>query len=121
MEKLLQMAKKVSDQAEVYSQESSSNSVSFENAKLHDIESDFSAGIALRIIKDGKLGFAYTRNLNNREELISHALHSLKGKVAADYQLPSYQKLPKFDTYDKNIGCKGPGLPRACSDGERCC
>ncbi|MCD4817845.1 MAG: TldD/PmbA family protein [Candidatus Cloacimonetes bacterium] len=103
MEKLLEMAKKVSDQAEVYSQESSSNSVSFENAKLHDIESDFSAGIALRIIKDGKLGFAYTRNLNNREELITNALHSLKGKVAADYQLPSYQKLPQIDTYDKNI------------------
>ncbi len=103
MEKLLEMAAKVSDQAEVYSQESSSNSVSFENAKLHDIESDFSAGIALRIIKDCKLGFAYTRNLNCREELISNALHSLKGKVAADYQLPSYRKLPTLDTYDKSI------------------
>ena len=103
MEKLLEMAKKVSDQAEIYSQESHSNSVSFENAKLHDIESDFSAGIALRIIKNGKLGFAYTRNLNSREELISNALHSLKGKVAADFQLPSYQKLPAVDTYDKSI------------------
>lgn len=103
MEKLLEMAKKVSDQAEVYSYESSSNSVSFENAKLHDIESDFSAGIALRIIKNGKLGFAYTCNLNNREDLITHVLHSLKGKVAADFQLPSFQELPKIDTYDENI------------------
>ena len=103
MEKLLEMAKKVSDQAEVYSYKSSSNSVSYQNAKLHDIESDFAAGIALRIIKDGKLGFAYTSNLNSREDLISHALHSLKGKVSADFQLPSYQELPKIDTYDENI------------------
>ena len=60
MEQLLEMAKKVCDQAEVYVVERSSSSVSFENAKLHDIDSKIQSGLSLRIIKDGKLGFAYT-------------------------------------------------------------
>ncbi|GAG39531.1 unnamed protein product, partial [marine sediment metagenome] len=41
MEKLLEMAKKVCDKAEVYSIDYTYNPVTFEDAKLHDIESKF--------------------------------------------------------------------------------
>jgi len=103
MEKLLEMARKLSDQAEVFCEEGHSNAVSFENSKLHDIESDITASYTLRIIKNGKLGFAYTRNLDDIEEFISHAIHSLKGEVSAEYQLPSFKKLPEINTYDGSI------------------
>ena len=82
MEKLLEMAKKLSDQAEVYSRESTYNSVSFQDSKLHDLDSVFQSGVSLRIIKDGKLGFAYTRNLIDRQELLDNALTSLKESVS---------------------------------------
>ena len=65
MEKLLEMARKVADQAEIYSLENSSTSVSFKNGELQDINSSISAGVALRIIKDGRLGYAHTRNLKD--------------------------------------------------------
>ncbi len=100
MEKLLEMTKKVCNQAEIYSVDTKQNSVSFENAKLHDIETKFQSGVSLRIIKDGKLGFAYTKNLINREELLQNALDSLKGGVEANYEFPLTKDLPKLNTYD---------------------
>lgn len=103
MEKLLQMAKKACDKAEVYSQEKTFTSVSFKNAKLHDINSTFQSGLALRIIKNGRLGFAYTSNLINREELLQNALVSLKGGVEANYDFPFTKELPKLDTFDPSL------------------
>jgi PmbA protein len=103
MEKLLQMAKGVCDKAEVYSHGIKYNKVSFENAKLHDIESAFQSGISLRIIKNGKLGFAYTKNLMNRQELLQNALASLEGEVEANYDFPLTKKLPQLDTYDPSL------------------
>ncbi len=103
MEKLLEMAKKVCDKSEVYSVEYTNNHVSFENAKLQNIDNKFQSGLSLRIIKDGKLGFAYTRNLINREELVQNALESLKGGVEAEYDFPLTNDLPKLNTYDSSM------------------
>jgi PmbA protein len=103
MEKLLEQAKKVCDKAEVYALDISNHVVNFEDAKLHDIDSKFQSGVSLRIIKDGKLGFAYTRNLIDREELINNALESLKGGVVAEYAFPLTGKINQLDTYDSEI------------------
>lgn len=103
MEKLLEIAKKVCDKAEVYSIDYTYNPVTFEDAKLHDIESKFQSGISLRIIKNGKLGFAYTKNLIKREEILQNALDSIKGEVKANYDFPLTKGLPKLDTYDPSV------------------
>jgi PmbA protein len=103
MEKLLEMAKGVSEQAEVYSFETTSDGVGFENAKLKEIDSKMQSGMSLRIIKDGKLGFAYTRNLRDREELLQNAVDSLKGGVEGLFDLPGTSGLPPFDTYDPSL------------------
>ncbi|MBI4723370.1 MAG: TldD/PmbA family protein [Candidatus Stahlbacteria bacterium] len=103
MEKLLEIAKKVALKAEVYSMESTTNSVGLEDGRLNDIESKFQSGISLRIIKDNKLGFAYTRNLTNREECLENALVSLKGEVEANYDFPITKEIPKIDTYNPSL------------------
>ncbi|HEX38050.1 MAG TPA: TldD/PmbA family protein [Candidatus Cloacimonetes bacterium] len=103
MEKLLEMAKKVCDQAEIYYNEPNSSEVLFQKGELHDIESQFQSGIALRIIKDGKLGFSYTKNLIDREEFLQNALDSLKGGVKAGYSFPLTKELPQFNTYDPHV------------------
>jgi PmbA protein len=102
MEKLLEMVKKVCNQAEIYSIDTKQNMVGFENAKLHEIDTKFQSGVSLRIIKDGKLGFAYTRNLINRDELLQNALNSLKGGVEASYDFPLTKDLPKLNTFDSS-------------------
>lgn len=103
MEQLFEIAKKVSDQSEVYSVASQADSVSFENAHLKDIESSMQSGLSLRIIKDNKLGFAYTKNIIDREELIQNAFNSLKGGVDGLFKFPITGDLPPLDTYDPSI------------------
>jgi PmbA protein len=100
MEKLLEMAGRAADQAEVFSTEQSSISVSFHDAKLYDIKTNFLSGVSLRIIKDGKLGFAYTRNLKDRQGLLENALDSLRGRVEANYDLPDTSVVQSLATYD---------------------
>ncbi len=100
MEQLLEMAKKVCDQAEIFALEDTSIGVSFENAALHDIATDMESGFSLRIIKDGKLGFAYTRNLLDREEFLQNALNSLEGGVEAGYEFPLTTDVRQLSTYD---------------------
>lgn len=103
MEKLLEAVRKVSDTAEIYSAESRGDSISFEDAYLKDIDSSMQSGISLRIIKNDMLGFAYTRNLINREELIQNALDSLKGGVEGLFELPLTKDSMPLATCDPSI------------------
>lgn len=103
MEKLLEMARKAADQAEAYAHEQVTDSVTFQDAKLHDIETNFLSGVSLRIVKGGRLGFAYTRNLIDRQELLDNALRSLGGGVEAPYEFPATRKTHNLDTYDPAV------------------
>lgn len=103
MEKLLEMAKRVSDQAEIYALDETTDGISFEDATLKDIESRTQSGVSLRIIKDGRMGFAYTKNLLNREDLLQNAVDSLRGGVEARFDLPLTKDGPPLDNYDPSI------------------
>jgi len=103
MEKLMEIAKKVSDKVEIYSSEQITDSISFENAKLKDVDSKLQSGFSLRIMKDGKMGFAFTKNLVDRDEFLQNALNSLKGGAEAKFDLPLTKNLPKLDTYNSSI------------------
>jgi len=103
MKDLLKKAVNKSDQAEVFFDNSSGTSVEFSNAKLHDIESSFQSGYSLRIIKDGMLGFSYTKNLIDPDGLVGNAVRSLDGNVKADYNFPETGKLNDLDTYDPQL------------------
>ncbi len=103
MEKLMEMARKVGDQVEIYALDETADGVSFENAKLKDLESKVQSGLSLRLLKDGKLVFAYTKNLLNREELLQNAIDSLQGGVEGLFDLPVSKGLPSLNTYDPSI------------------
>jgi PmbA protein len=103
MEKLLEKAKGVSDQAEVYSREQVVDSVYFENGSLKNIESQNRFGVSLRIIKDGLMGFAYTRNLLDPGELLGQALDSLRGEVEARFDFPASPSRSDYKSYDPAI------------------
>ena len=102
MERLLKMAQKVCDQAEVYSMDSHKIEVVFDNGKLKNIEQKLISGTTLRIIKDEKQGFSYTRNLNNMEILIKNALDSLKGGAQAPDSFADTKEIPALNTWDSS-------------------
>lgn len=103
MEKLLEMARKAADQAEVYACDQATDMATFQDAKLHDISTNFLSGVSLRIIKGGRLGFAYTRNLIDRQELLDNALRTLEGGVEATFDLPAPAAAKKLNTYDPAV------------------
>lgn len=103
MKKILKMAEKESEHAEIFSIKTSSDSIKYENTQLKDIDTRIQSGVSLRIIKDGKLGFSYTKNLTDREKLVENALHSLKGGVNVSYEFPHTEDVPELDTYDTSI------------------
>ena len=103
MEKLLKLASQAADQAEVYFNESSSDGVEFNDGKLEKADSSLSSGIALRVIKNGKMGLAYTRNLLDPEALVKQALTSAENGVDVSFRLPLTKDLPTLDTYNTAI------------------
>lgn len=103
MEKLLGMAAGAADQAEVFACDQVADSVTFQDSKLHDIETNYLSGVSLRIIKDGKLGFAYTRNLKDRKALVDNALRSLEGGVEAGYLFPKTDGARKLASKDGSV------------------
>jgi PmbA protein len=103
MEALLEMAGKKTDQAEIYSLDETTDEIRFEDGRLKDIESKSQSGISLRIIKEGKLGFVYTKNLIHPEETLQNAVDSLKGGVEAPFTFPSTKPGPPLDMYDPAI------------------
>ncbi len=103
MDKLLKLAEKCCDKVEVYSLNQYIRNVDFENGRLKLIDSSIQSGVCLRIIKDNKLGFAYTKNLRDREGLIDNALNSLKGGVKAEFDFPETKDLVEVKSYDESI------------------
>ncbi len=103
MEELLQIAQRKGCKAEVFFSEGHSDIVSFEDSKLKNIDSKILSGVGLRIIKDNKQGFAYTRNLLDKEELVNNALESLKGGVDGLFDFPLTCNLKVLDTYSPEI------------------
>jgi PmbA protein len=88
MEKLIQLARDKGYDAEGYGHSSQETSVAYQNGLLQDIESSFHSGVSLRLIKDGLSGYAYTKNLLDREQLIRDAEGSLVGGVEAPFRFP---------------------------------
>ncbi len=119
MERLLELAKKVADRVAIYSRDTVTDSVSFEDGKLKDIESARQSGVSLALFKDGKMGIAYTRNLIDRQELVDNALVSLKAGVEAGYDLPETRAAKQLDTFDPAI--EGLTTAKLAGECERVC
>jgi len=103
MNQLMKLAKDRCEGAELYALDEIQNTIEFEDTKLKDIQSTMQSGITVRIIKDGKLGFAYTKNLRSNEELVQNALDTIKGGVDAEFDFPYTRSVPELDTYDPGI------------------
>ncbi len=103
MEKLLKLASQVADQADVYYQEDSTDRIEFVDGKLEKADTSLSYGMALRVIKDGKVGLAHTCNLLDPQALTDQAVTSAANGMAVNIKLPFTKDLPKVEGYDPSI------------------
>jgi PmbA protein len=104
MEQLLEIARRQADAVTVYGTSGSRDIVRFEDGRLKNADSGMNSGTALTVVKNGRQGFAYTRNLLDREGLVRDALAALAGGVEAAGDLPEPVPLPQLDTADEHIG-----------------
>jgi PmbA protein len=100
VEEILARAKKVAEEAEVFMVTSEETPVSFEANRLKHIESKESRLVALRIIKDGRVGYALSTDPEDRESLVSAALATAEFGTKAAFTFPSRIDYPAVSVFD---------------------
>ncbi|MDD5605180.1 MAG: TldD/PmbA family protein [Dehalococcoidales bacterium] len=103
MEEILNLALKQCEAAEVFSYSDEEIPVEFESNRLKNIESNQSTVIALRIIKDGRVGYGVTTNSEEPEKLVTMAVETAEFGMKARFELPSPQQYLPVKTYDAAI------------------
>ncbi|MDP6923422.1 MAG: TldD/PmbA family protein [Candidatus Scalindua sp.] len=102
-EKILDLALKNADSAEVIYEEGESRSISFENNKLKSVYTKSIRGIGLRVIKDGKIGFSSTTDFRKPEQLVSNALESAEFGQEAKFEFQTKSPLKDTRLFDENV------------------
>ena len=103
MEELLKQAKKVAEEAEVFSVSRSETDAVFETNRLKHVQTRETSGRALRLIKGGRIGFSASNKANGTKELVSMALEMAPFGAEAKFQFPSLEAYPKVEVYDPKI------------------
>jgi len=103
VETILAQAKKVAEEAEVFMISSEETPVQFEANRLKHIQSKQSCSVALRIIKQGKIGYAATTELSDSQSLVNMAVETAQFGMPAKFELPSPASYPQIEAYDPNV------------------
>lgn len=103
LEEVLALAKKVAEEAEVFSSTSEETEVQFEANRLKRLETKQTTSIALRVIKDGKTGYALTTQLDNPQALVDSALETAQFDIEARFQFPGKLAYPPVKVYDAYV------------------
>ena len=102
-EDLLSEADRVADAAELFWVAREGTPVSFEANKLKQAEYRETSGVALRIIKDGRIGFSSTTNLGEWRSLIDSALEMAPFGAQARFQFPGKEAYEGVEIYDPSV------------------
>ena len=102
MENILNQAKQVAEEAEVFLVSAEETSVQFETNRLKHIQSKQSTSLALRIIKEGRIGYATATDLTN-EDLVDMALATASFGMTARFELPSATSYPDVAVFDPAV------------------
>jgi PmbA protein len=103
VEEILSLAKKAAEHAEVYQVSSRKTPVKFEANTLKQIETKESIATALRLIKDGRVGFAQASGPIKPDELVNMAVETSSFGTVATFEFPGSLPYPQVEIYDPQI------------------
>ncbi len=101
--RILELASAVADQAEVFYVESSSTPAHFEANAVKGVDANDAAGAALRLIKNVRIGFGSTSNLEDPQALVDAALETAPFGAEAKFNFPGPQSYPDVSVYDSSV------------------
>ncbi len=103
MEKILSEAKKVAEAAEVFMVSSEETPIQFEANHLKHIQSKQSTTVALRIVKQGRIGYATTTELADSQNLVNNAMETAQFGMTARFEFPSPTSYPRVEVFDPDV------------------
>ena len=92
-----------SEQVEIVNVRSESTTVSFESNRLKGSQVDETKGVAVRVVKNGRLGFAASSDESAAEKLVNNALESASYGDEIPIVFPAPQSAPAVTTFDQTI------------------
>jgi PmbA protein len=103
MKEILELALKEADEAEVFWVTSEEIPVHFEANKLKSIQNKQSTSVSLRIIKNGRLGFAAASGQIDSQTLVNNALETARFGMPARFDFPSHRSFPEVKVLDTEV------------------
>jgi PmbA protein len=104
VERILERASKVAEAAEVFFVSAEETPVQFEANRLKHIQTKQSTSVALRIIRQSRLGYATATDINDAETLVANAVATAKFGTKARFELPLPTPYPQVDILDTDVG-----------------
>jgi PmbA protein len=108
MEHILELALRHAQQAEVYEAVSESTLVHFEANRLKQVERRQSSSIALRLVRDGRMGFASAGGAVEPERLVGMAVETSTFGAPARLAFPASRTFPGVPVYDARTAAVEP-------------
>ncbi|MEX2599071.1 MAG: TldD/PmbA family protein [Dehalococcoidia bacterium] len=102
-ERILEKALEAGEEAEVFYMESTSTPVHFEANAIKAVDSNETAGAALRLIKNGRVGFSSTSNLDDVDGLVKAAVETAPFGAEARFQFPGPSSYPDVPVHDASV------------------
>ncbi len=100
---MLQHLQAQAEQVEVIHLQSESTKVRFESNSLKASQVEETSGLAVRVVKNGRMGFAASSDVSATEKLVANALESAAYGDIAPFVLPGPQVTPDIACYDPGI------------------
>ncbi len=102
-ERVLDRARAVAQEAEIFSISSRETPVSFEANRLKELQTREVRGLALRLVVNGRLGLASSTRWGDPAELVASALDMARYGAEARFDLPGQRTLPRVRIYDPAV------------------
>jgi PmbA protein len=103
MEEILTLARQAAEEAEVFQVSTEEIPVRFEANKLKTIQSKQSSSVSLRIIKNGKLGYAAASGQFDSRKLVDTAIETAQFGQPAQLDFPSTSTFPEVRIVDTEV------------------
>lgn len=91
------------EEAEVFHIVSTSTPVHFEANQIKAVDANDAAGAAVRLIKDGRVGFSSSSNLGDLDALIDAAKETAPFGAEAKFEFPGESTYPDVSIYDPAV------------------
>jgi PmbA protein len=100
---VLRSAQEVAEEAEVFSVSSRATPIQFEANELKQVQTKESSSTALRIFREGRIGFATASGGGDWETLVDMAVETSQFGSAADFQFPSSRDYSEVRIFDSKV------------------